>query len=65
MTAAEPSHAEPFAPEQVAEPARVLLHTTVDVRSVSLAVLATLASLFAMRWASDVVIPVMAGLLFS
>jgi predicted PurR-regulated permease PerM len=37
----------------------------VDVRSLSLAVLATLASTFALRWASDVFIPVMAGLLLS
>ena len=42
-----------------------LLHMPVDVRSVSLAVLATLASAFALHWASAVVIPVMVGLLFS
>ncbi len=47
------------------EPARVLLHMPVDVRSVSLAVLAVLASVFALRWASAVFIPVMVGLLFS
>ena len=44
---------------------RVLLHMPVDVRSVSLAVLATLASVFMLRWASAVFIPVMVGLLFS
>jgi len=48
-----------------AEPARVLLHMPVDVRSVSLLVIATLASVFALRWASAVFIPVMVGLLFS
>ncbi|WP_370654626.1 AI-2E family transporter [Rhodoferax sp.] len=48
-----------------AEPPRVLLHMPVDVRSVSLAVLATLASVFMLRWASAVFIPVMVGLLFS
>lgn len=37
----------------------------VDVRSVSLVVLATLASLFTLHWASAVFIPVMVGLLFS
>lgn len=36
-----------------------------DVRSVSLVVLATLASLFTLHWASAVFIPVMVGLLFS
>jgi predicted PurR-regulated permease PerM len=48
-----------------AEPARVLLHMPVDVRSVSLALLATLASVFMLRWASAVFIPVLVGLLFS
>lgn len=43
----------------------VLLHTPVDVRSVSLALLATLASVFMLRWASAVFIPVLVGLLFS
>jgi predicted PurR-regulated permease PerM len=47
------------------EPARVLLHMPVDVRSISLAILAALASIFALRWASAVFIPVMVGLLFS
>lgn len=47
------------------EPARVLLHMPVDVRSVSLAVLATLGCIFMLRWASAVFIPVMVGLLFS
>ncbi|MDP2369616.1 AI-2E family transporter [Rhodoferax sp.] len=52
-------------PAEPTEPARVLLHMPVDVRSVSLVVLATLASVFMLRWASAVVIPVMVGLLFS
>ena len=47
------------------EPARVLLHMPVGVRSISLAILATLASIFMLRWASAVFIPVMVGLLFS
>ena len=47
------------------EPARVLLHMPVDIRSVSLAVLATLGCVFMLRWASAVFIPVMVGLLFS
>jgi predicted PurR-regulated permease PerM len=58
-------------PEQVgqlaeqSEASRVLLHMPVDVRSVSLVVLATLASIFMLRWASAVFIPVLVGLLFS
>jgi len=47
------------------EQTRVLLHMPVDVRSVSLVILATLASVFMLRWASAVFIPVMVGLLFS
>ena len=43
----------------------VLVHMPVDVRSASLAVLAVLASVFALRWASAVFIPVMLGLMFS
>jgi len=52
------------ATEPVEQP-RVLLHMPVDVRSVSLAVLATLASVFMLRWASAFFIPVMVGVLFS
>ncbi|HPH13243.1 MAG TPA: AI-2E family transporter, partial [Burkholderiaceae bacterium] len=48
-----------------AEQTRVLLHMPVDVRSVSLVILATLASVFMLRWANAVFIPVMVGLLFS
>ena len=47
------------------EKPRVVLHTPVDVRSISLAILATLAGVFMLRWASAVFIPVMVGLLFS
>nr|WP_295769849.1 AI-2E family transporter [Rhodoferax sp.] len=48
-----------------AESARVLLHMPVDVRSVSLVLLATLASLYTLHWASAVFIPVLVGVLFS
>ena len=58
---AAPSEA-PVTPQ---EPPRVLLHMPVDIRSVALIVLATLASVFALRWAEAVFIPVMVGLLFS
>ncbi len=47
------------------EPQHVVIHVPVNVRSVSLVVLSALASIFALRWASAVVIPVMVGLLFS
>ena len=49
----------------VAEPARVLLHMPVDIRSVSLVVLAGLASLFVLHWAQAIFIPVMLSVLFS
>ena len=39
--------------------------TPVDIRSASLAVIAVLASIFALRWASAVIIPVMLGLTVS
>ena len=51
--------------DEPAEPPRVLLHMPVDVRSLSLVVLATLASVFMLRWASAVFIPLMAGVLVS
>lgn len=47
------------------EPSRVVLPMPVNVRSVSLAVLATLASIFMLHWASLVFIPVFVGLIFS
>ena len=51
--------------ETTPEPPRVLLHMPVDVRSISLVVLATLAGVLMLRWASAVFIPVMVGILFS
>lgn len=41
------------------------LRAPVDVRSVSLAVLAVLGTVFALHWASAVLIPVMVGVMFS
>ena len=43
----------------------MLLHMPVDVRSVSLAVLALLASVFVLRWASAVFIPLLLGVMSS
>ena len=47
------------------EPERLMLHMPVDVRNVSLVVLAILASLFMLHWAKEVFIPVMLSVLFS
>lgn len=56
---------DPLPSEEAPEPERVLLHMPVDVRSVSLAVLAALATVFALHWASAVFIPLMLGITFS
>jgi len=61
-SAADGQRAEDEAP---AEPERVLLHMPVDVRSVALAVLAVLVSVYVLHWARDVFIPLMLGVLFS
>jgi predicted PurR-regulated permease PerM len=45
------------------EPVR--LHMPVDVRSVSLAVLAFLASVFAMQWAQEILVPILLGTMVS
>lgn len=65
----------PEQPEEMADPVaqstaspaqqRVMLHMPVDVRSVSLAVLAVLAVIAALRWASPFFIPLMLGLMSS
>ena len=60
---------EPMAPvgDGPSEPdtARVHLHMPIDVRSVSLAVIAALASVYALHWAAAVFIPLLLGLLLS
>jgi predicted PurR-regulated permease PerM len=64
---ASPDVPDPVAPtaESGVESPRVLLHMPVDVRSVSLGVLAVLATVFTLRWASPVFIPVLLGLMLS
>lgn len=47
------------------EPSRVLLHMPVDVRNLSMVVLAFFASVFVLYWAKAVFIPVMLAVLFS
>jgi predicted PurR-regulated permease PerM len=48
-----------------AEPPRAVLHMPVNVRSASLAVLAVLACVFTLQWASAVFIPLLLGLMLS
>jgi len=52
-------------PDGGGDPPRVLLHMPVDVRSASLAVLAVLACVYTLQWASAVFIPVLLGLTLS
>ena len=47
------------------EPTQVLLHLPVSIRSMALVVLAVLASLATLRWASAFFIPLMLGFMFS
>ena len=47
------------------EPSRVLLHMPIDVRNASLALLAAIAGVFALRWAAAVFIPLLLGMLLS
>ena len=64
VAAPQPKTAVPPA-EAERERERVLLHMPVDVRSVSLAVLAVLATVFALRWGAAVFIPLMVSLLLT
>ena len=52
-------------PAATDEPTRVLLHMPVSVRSATLIVLAAIAVLAMLRWASAFFIPVMVGFMFS
>ena len=66
MTTEQERATEPLTLEAAAaEPSRLLLHMPVDIRSMSLMVLAGLAILFVLHWAKAVFIPVMVGVLFS
>ena len=51
--------------EGAQEKERVVLHTPLNVRSMSMIVIASLLSLYALQWAAEIVIPVLMGLLFS
>lgn len=65
MTEEHITQAQATVPEAAPDPARVLLHMPVDIRNMSLVVLAGLAFLFVLHWAKAVFIPVMVGVLFS
>jgi predicted PurR-regulated permease PerM len=62
-----PNIPDPAAPagDSDVQPPHALLRMPVDVRSASLAVLAVLASVYTLRWASAVFIPVTLGLILS
>ena len=51
--------------EATADTRRVLVSRPIEVRSVALVVIASLLSLYALRWAAEIVIPVLMSLLFS
>ncbi len=67
MTEEHAADAPPAEPETelVTEPERMLLHMPVDIRNISLMVLAGLAFMFVLHWAKAVFIPVMLSVLFS
>jgi len=46
-------------------PQRLHLHMPIDIRSVSLAIIAVLASIFALQWAHQVIIPILLGVMAS
>ena len=46
-------------------PERLLLHMPVDVRSLSLVVIAVIASIFALQWAKAIIVPILLGVMFS
>lgn len=59
------SQPPPVDPGTSVDAERVLLHMPVDIRNMSLVVLAGLAFVFVLHWAKAVFIPVMVGVLFS
>ncbi len=57
--------ADDAAEAKALEMQRVMLHMPVDVRSLSLAIIAVLASVFALQWAYQVIVPVLLGVMAS
>lgn len=64
-TAGDPSPVGEPPRDMQAERDRVLLHMPVDIRSAALVVVAVLASIFALRWAAAVFIPLMLSLILT
>ena len=64
-TSTEPASPAVTTAETTGVRAPALLHMPVSIRSLSLVVLALLASLFVLHWAKAVFIPLMVGLIFS
>jgi len=63
---APPASTTTAAPEEAAdEPSRVHLHMPIDVRSAALALLAFLACLYTLHWASAVFVPLLLAVMFS
>ncbi len=60
-----PNFASSDSSEAINEPPQVVIHAPIDVRSASLGLLAILAVLYTLRWASAVFIPLLLGLLLS
>lgn len=65
MTEEHAEHVTRAAPPETGEPEQLHVQVPVDIRSMSLIVLAGLACLFVLHWAKAVFIPVMLGVLFS
>ncbi len=51
--------------KKVRDQRRVMLHMPVDVRSVSLAIIAAILILYALQWAKEIVVPILMGVLVS
>ena len=64
-TAAEVVSKAALAAKSDLDERRVMLHMPVDVRSVSLGVLAVMAGIFMLHWAAAVLIPIMLGIMCS
>lgn len=55
----------PASPPAPAPPRPMLLHMPVDVRGLSLAVIATILCLYALQWSRDVMAPILSGVILS
>lgn len=65
MQVGPPDPVDPVLEAPTLEPKLVHLHMPIDVRSVSLAIIAVLACAFAVQWASAVFIPLLLGVISS